>query len=123
MNVTIRTAEALALLITNKQKHVEEYTLQVQGWKLAMDEWSKKISEWQKSTPENIYDVSKEATKRPTEPTKPMSFIGDYDKYIDLLTHHAEHAVILNECEFEKIMKNEFSWKSLFVANSMTYNG
>lgn len=121
MNIKMQTNIVLNLLKTHREKHIEEYALQIQGWKKAMEDYAKELAIWRDNTPEDIFDNSNNE-KKPKEPFKPVSYVKDYDKLIELIEHHVDGIIELEEFEFNQIVKDEFSWKSGFLAMTNTYS-
>lgn len=121
MKIQISKKKVMNTLKENRQKHVDEFALQVQGWKQAMEKYAGELATWRDSISEDIFN-SEEAPKRPHEPVKPMSYVDSYDKYIELLDHHEGKHVELEEYEFEQIIKDEFGWKRGFLANTNLYS-
>lgn len=121
MNIRINKKKVLNTLKENRQKHIDEFTLQVQGWKEAMEKYSVELAEWRDSISEDIFH-SHEIHKRPQEPHKPISYVKDYDKFIELVEHHEGEHVDLEEYEFNQIIKDEFGWKGHFLTNSALYS-
>lgn len=114
MIVTVLVEEAIQVLEKNRDAHVEEYKLQLYGWKEAMTEYGNKMQEWSK-TPD---------IERPREPNKPSSYVEDYEKLINKLTYHAKckDTIELEDYEYSTIFENKFSWVIPFRGASTTYN-
>jgi hypothetical protein len=123
VNIKVNTQCALELLASNRKKHIDEFTSQMHGWKEAMERFSKELITWKDNASEDIFSPDDEKKyRRPIEPMKPMSYVNDYDKFIELLQHHQEKLIELDEHEFEQIIKDEFNWKGHFTAMSNTYS-
>jgi hypothetical protein len=120
MNISLKVKDALDTLKTNRQKHVDEYAAQVQGWKKAMEEYGEDLKKWSNGMSEDVFN--KEIAARPLEPQKPQSFVQYYDNLILMLENHSEKTIYVEEHDFNQIIKDEFGWKGTFLANSAMYN-
>lgn len=125
MKIQMETKKVLSLLQEHRQNHIDEYANQVQGWKEAMESYSQKLIDWKNEFSEDVFKASEEAkatNNRPAEPLRPVSYVKDYDKFIELIEHHIADTIFIGEHEFNQIVKDEFGWKNHFATNSMLYS-
>lgn len=121
MEILLYKKEALKILNENRDKHIEEFAGQMQGWKIAMEQYGKDLSMWSSKASEDIFDKEK-SPDRPKEPVKPVSYISSYDRFIELVIANVTDIIKIDEHEYDQIIKNKFSWSSTFLSNSMTYH-
>lgn len=124
MLIQMETKTVLELLKDHKEKHIQEFSEQMQGWKKAMEQFAVELSEWKDSISDDIFAQSDKDTRkqRPVEPQRPISFVKDYDKLIELVEHHVGDKVEIEQYEFDQIVKDEFGWKGQFLSNSALYS-
>ncbi|MNJ90172.1 hypothetical protein D3C87_77660 [compost metagenome] len=125
MNIQMKNKEVLSLLDKHRQNHINEYANQVQGWKEAMENFSQKLIDWKNQISEDIFEENenhKSTNTRPQEPQRPVSYVKDYDKMIELLGYHIGDTITLEEYEFNQVVKDEFGWKGHFMTNSALYS-
>lgn len=125
MKITMNTKTVLKLLQEHEKKHIEEYTKQIQGWKIAMETWQKSLSEWTVVTCENIYEANDSKINkqhRPQEPTKPGNYLDDYSKLIEFVKCHVDDKIILDEFDYDKIVKDKFNWRLNFENSTSLYS-
>ncbi|HLO11184.1 MAG TPA: hypothetical protein VK190_02885 [Pseudoneobacillus sp.] len=122
MKIKVEKSRALIMLHEHKENHIKEYEKQMEGWKVAMEKWQEGIRNWKDSMSTDARSFDKQDAQRPNEPQKPRSYVSEYDKYIIMLEYHADDVIVLDEREFDQIIKDEFSWGQYFAANSMMYS-
>ena len=114
MKISIKTARAIELLMANKEKHSEEYTKQLVGWKTQMEEYGKHLGDWA--------NAEGKRDEREKEPHRPDNYVKEYDKMLEMLSWHIGELIMLNEEDFDKIVLDKFVWSGYFLANSNTYS-
>jgi hypothetical protein len=112
---------ALKTLNENRQKHIEEFSAQIQGWKQEMEEYGKQLAAWSNKASESVYEKDK-FLERPQEPYKPVSYLASYDRLIELINANVSFIIEVDEEEYDQIVKNEFGWSHGFMASSARYN-
>lgn len=123
MNITMQTSEVLSILKQHREMHIHEFSNQMKGWKVAMEKFGAELSKWKESFSNDIFHDNKVVTsKRPIEPQRPISFVEDYDKLIELITYHIGETIELSEYDFQQIVKDDFGWKGTFLNNSTLYS-
>lgn len=123
MKISMNAQELLNTLKTNRQKHIDEFGEQMQGWKVVMEDYGKKLMTWKEQFSNNIFDDVMEIRKsQPVSPSRPISFVDDYDKLIELLEHHNDLNIQLEQYEFDQIVKDNFGWKDTFANNTAMYS-
>jgi hypothetical protein len=113
MDITMDTHVVSQILQKNKQKHIEEYKLQLDGWKAKMEEYNDHMKGWATNGGVGL---------RPKEPIKPHNYLETYDKYINMLGNHTDLRIVISEFQYEELINDNFNWKSGFVANTTLYS-
>jgi hypothetical protein len=122
MQILMKTQEVLSLLQDHRQKHIQEFTLQMEGWKKAMEKYAEKLAKWRDGFSNDIFEQTKQGMKRPKEPEKPTSYVEDYDSMIEFLQYHVGDSIELGQDDFDQIVKDEFGWKGEFSSTSLRYS-
>lgn len=110
MKITMDKNTVLNKLYSNREKHRATYADAKLGWEVKMEEYSKQLAQWAKG-----------GTDRPQEPHKPVNFMKEYDFLIEMIEAHREASIQLDEDDFKKIIKNEFSWSGYFATTNSAY--
>lgn len=113
MEIEMNVIVAVGYLVNNREEHLEEYKVQLEGWKVKMEEYSKIVMEWAAEGGQG---------ERPIMTPKPKDFTEDYDRYINQLRHHIPDSIKIDEHEFKQIVENEFGWKHTFSAATQLYS-
>lgn len=121
MHIQMKTQEVRSLLQDHRQKHIQVFTLQMEGWKKAMEKYAVNLAGWRDGFSNDIFEQTKQETKRPHEPDKPTSYVADYDSMIDFLQYHVGETIELSQYDFDRIVMDEFGWKSEFSSTSLRY--
>lgn len=111
--ITMETKRCIELLRKNRKAHVEEYANQLTGWKLLMSQHSEEMLDWAQRGGNG---------DRPVQPSKPKDFQKDYDWLIGFLIEHIHDTVEVSSETYDKVVRNEFSWKDQFLTNSTLYS-
>lgn len=114
MRIIVSRIRAIENVEANKAKHIEEYADQLAGWKIKMDEYGKHLSDWAASNAKRA--------DREEEPERPVNYVEEYDNLLAMLDWHIEESLELSECDFNKIVKDEFHWSGIFTSNSSMYS-
>lgn len=110
--ITISKSVLLPIVVENKNKHNEVFNLAVSGY-------------WQKA--ENILSdklekvKNKERIENSLGLSYPVSYENDYNRVIRMLELTNEKEIDLSSNEFDQYVRNEWSWKNVFISNSLSY--
>lgn len=113
MKIIMLTEEVLKLLYAHAKNHKLVFVKQMDGWKKDMEDYSRLMVLWAHNELGN--------TGRPEEPPKPVKYTKEYDRLIDMMEHHADEYIELDEEDYKNVIKDEFGWKAHFMANSTRY--
>ena len=110
--ITLNKTQLLPIVIENKQKHDNIYNAAVSGY-------------WQK-TEEILTDKLEKAKKQEQIDnylgiTFPVSHSDDYDRVIRMLELSVENKIVLNSNEFDSYVRNQWGWRSSFLATNSIY--
>lgn len=113
MKIMMDKEKVLSLLALNKRNHIQTYTDALAGWEQEMNDYGQKVADWATQ--------SGELKDKPAEPYKPVNFTKEYDCLIEMIEHHEFPDIELDEYDFDKIVRNKFSWSDHFVNSNSRY--
>jgi hypothetical protein len=122
LKLIVNVQQAKDLLTVNREKHIEEYKLQLEAWKVEYEKWSNDLKAWSQAAGEGG-----EFVKRPNEPHKPGYHVHSYDKLLRKLGVHVETNVEIDAAgsygnnEYEQIFENKFDWSGSFRGLTASY--
>lgn len=121
MKLVVNVQQAKDLLTANREKHINEYQLQLEAWKVEYEKYTESLKAWSQQTGENgDYD------KRPNEPHKPQYHVHSYDKLLRKLDVHTVSTIEIDEGgfgnnEYDQIFENKFDWSRDFQGLTASY--
>jgi len=120
MKLIVSREAALTKLKANKDRHIEEYKLQMEAWKTAHTEWTDSMKKWSQNQPTDA-----QGTKSPKQPVQPQYYVHSYDKLIRKLELHQHINVEIDDSsynsDYEQIFENKFDWSQSFASMSSGY--
>lgn len=105
MEVKVKISEAVAALVSNREKHTEDYKEALDVWRKAIADYTKTIESWAENAG---------VGERPHQPTAPRNYLGEYNKLIKKLNFHQDETILLNDSEYNTIFEDQFWWQNQF---------
>jgi hypothetical protein len=113
--IKVKKDVLLNALKKNRDQHVEDFKLAVEGYKMAVKKaLSKKSREVKDLTPENIKDFSIYISEQ-----APQSHKKQFDEVIGMLALSVDDEIFISPSEYRHYYLNDWDWKETWnVSNS-----
>ena len=126
LEIDVRVDELLAILRTNRDKHVAEFNAQIIGWRTTLTAAIDEVQAKLEGVPAPQVDL-KLVEKLKTNLyriTTPVSNEVDYTRTIGMLEMHQRAgsvSITLESQDYARYVDDEWDWKETFLSNSAMY--
>lgn len=111
--VTVRKAELLDVIITNRGKHLAEYVTADQTYRQELIKALEELIEQARNGADCEHGVKLE---------RPESYVADYDRAIRMLTMCVHDEIVISESQFRQFVQDEWHWSARAKAVMSSYN-
>jgi hypothetical protein len=109
--------ELIRVLTANRAQHVADYEATLQKY-------------FEELQADLLHQVELAAQRQPIDLRKlwsnhqqPTSYVDSYDRALQMLGHHLDGFVALDENSYRRYVQNEWEWKNDFAAATSKYLG
>jgi hypothetical protein len=104
LELKVLVEEATEVLAAHREIHIFDYKEALATWREDLAAYTHDLTVWAREMQGN----------RPSQPSPPRNYLGEYDKMIAKLHRHKDVNIILSDKEYSIIFEDEFYWQSSF---------
>lgn len=124
--IQANVGDLIAILESNKEKHVAEYNEAVLGYR---QEWADQLEEKITELQDRVVEVRDTENPLDLKPyfnigirlPYPKSYESDYDRAIGMLNMHQEDTIGLDSNEYDQYVMDNWSWKDEISVTNTHY--
>lgn len=104
VQVKVLVSEAIEVLEQHRERHIQDYKEALATWREDLAAYTDGLTAW-------AVDMQ---GVRPSEPSAPRNYLGEYDRLIAKLCRHKEETLVLEDTEYAMVFEDRFYWQSSF---------
>lgn len=117
--VNVSRVDLIKKMTENRTKHEAEYKEALIAWHLDTQDWFKRNHELVTGlTPDKLPSFS----VKERIPSKPQSFLDQYDKVLSMLEWSKDDELTLTDTEFDNYVRDTWGWTETFKTQAMSYS-